>query len=283
MNKRLGRGLDALFSSMEVDEKDHVIQIPLTELRPNPYQPRKIFSTESLQELKQSILEHGVLQPILVRKSIKGYDIIAGERRYRAALEAGLKTIPAVERSFSDQTMMEVALIENIQREDLNPLEIAEAYQKIMDKYSLTQEEMSKKIGKSRSLVANYLRLLQLPSEVKEFVSRGTLSMGHAKVIAGIEDTKTQILFANETVKKGLSVRKLEELVQQLNQKTKDRAKEKKKTEKNLFYKSIEERLQVRLGTSVQIKPGKKKGKIEIEYYSEDDLERILDLLAAHE
>lgn len=283
MNKRLGRGLDALFSSMEVDEKDHVIQIPLTELRPNPYQPRKIFSTESLQELKQSILEHGVLQPILVRKSIKGYDIIAGERRYRAALEAGLKTIPAVERSFSDQTMMEVALIENIQREDLNPLEIAEAYQKIMDKYSLTQEEMSKKIGKSRSLVANYLRLLQLPSEVKEFVSRGTLSMGHAKVIAGIEDAKTQILFANETVKKGLSVRKLEELVQQLNQKTKDRAKEKKKTEKNLFYKSIEERLQVRLGTSVQIKPGKKKGKIEIEYYSEDDLERILDLLAAHE
>lgn len=283
MNKRLGRGLDALFSSMEVDEKDQVIQIPLSELRPNPYQPRKSFSPESLEELKQSILEHGVLQPILVRKSIKGYDIIAGERRYRAALEAGLKTIPAVERSFSDQTMMEVALIENVQREDLNPLEIAEAYQKIMDKYSLTQEEMSKKMGKSRSLIANYLRLLQLPNEVKEFVSRGTLSMGHAKVIAGIDDDKTQIMLANETVKKGLSVRKLEELVQQLSQKSKERSKEKKKAEKNLFYKSIEEKLQDRLGTAVQIKPGKKKGKIEIEYYSEGDLERILEMLAVND
>lgn len=280
MSKRLGRGLDALFNSLEVDEKDQVLEIPINELRPNPYQPRKVFNEEALLELKESIIEHGVIQPILVRKSIKGYDIIAGERRFRAATAAGLTTIPAVERNFSDQVMMEVALIENVQREDLNPMEIADAYQRIMDKFSLKQEELAKKMGKSRPLVANYLRLLNLPSEIKEHVSRGTISMGHAKTLVAIEDPKTQLLLANETINKGLSVRKLEEMVQELHQ-LKNKAKQtaKKKTTKDMYYQNAEEKLREKFGTSVLIKPGKKKGRIEIEYYSEGDLERILELL----
>lgn len=281
MSKRLGRGLDALFSSLEVSDKDQVLDIPIHELRPNPYQPRKVFREEALEELKQSILEHGVIQPILVRRSIKGYDIIAGERRYRAAMAAGLTTIPAVERTFSDQVMMEVALIENVQREDLNPLEIADAYQRIMDKFSLTQEELAKKMGKSRPLIANYVRLLHLPNEIKEHVSRGTISMGHAKTLVAIEDTKTQIYLANETIKRGLSVRKLEELVKEVQQKGQKEPQKKKKPASNVFYKNIEERLREKLGTSVLIKNGKKKGKIEIEYYSEGDLERILEILEA--
>lgn len=280
MSRRLGKGLDALFTSLEVNETDHVLQIALSELRPNPYQPRKTFDEQALEELKQSILEHGVIQPILVRKSIKGYDIIAGERRYRAALAAGLATIPAVERAFTDQVMMEVALIENVQREDLNPLEIAEAYHKIMEKYELKQEELASKMGKSRPLVANYLRLLHLPNVIKEHVSRGTISMGHAKTLVAIEDPKVQLSLCNETIANGWSVRKLEDMVQQVHQRKAPAKKDKpKKTAKDVHYKSIEERLREKLGTSVHIKPGKKKGKIEIEYYSSGDLERILELL----
>jgi ParB family chromosome partitioning protein len=278
--KGLGKGLDALFSSLEVKEDDTVREIPIKDLRPNPYQPRKYFNEEALEELKASILEHGVIQPILVRRSIKGYDIIAGERRYRAAKAAGLATIPAVERNFTDQAMMEVALIENVQREDLNPIEVAEAYQKIMEKFSLTQEELAKKMGKSRPLVANYLRLLNLPSKIKENVSRGTISMGHAKALVSVEDAKVQLWLAEEVMKKGLSVRKLEELVQEVQQKkNQQKQQSKKKGTKDLYYKTIEEKLREKLGTSVLIKPGKKKGKIEIEYFSDGDLERIIEII----
>lgn len=279
MSKRLGRGLDALIPQLEVAEQDQVREIPIKDLRPNPYQPRKEFREEALEELKQSILEHGVIQPILVRKSIKGYDIIAGERRFRAAQLAGLTTIPAVERKFTDQQMMEVALIENLQREDLNPLEIAEAYQKIMERFSLTQEELAKKMGKSRSLVANYLRLLNLPNEIKENVSRGTLTMGHAKTLVAIEDSKLQIHLAEETIKKGLSVRKLEEMVQEIQLQKQKEKRPAKKNVKDIYYRTMEEKMRERLGTTVNIKPGKKKGKIEIEYYSNGDLERILEIL----
>lgn len=279
MSKRLGRGLDALIPQLEVAEQDQVREIPIKDLRPNPYQPRKEFREEALEELKQSILEHGVIQPILVRKSIKGYDIIAGERRFRAAQLAGLTTIPAVERNFTDQQMMEVALIENLQREDLNPLEIAEAYQKIMERFSLTQEELAKKMGKSRSLVANYLRLLNLPNEIKENVSRGTLTMGHAKTLVAIEDSKLQIHLAEETIKKGLSVRKLEEMVQEIQLQKQKEKRPAKKNVKDIYYRTMEEKMRERLGTTVNIKPGKKKGKIEIEYYSNGDLERILEIL----
>lgn len=275
----MGRGLDALIPQLEVAEQDQVREIPIKDLRPNPYQPRKEFREEALEELKQSILEHGVIQPILVRKSIKGYDIIAGERRFRAAQLAGLTTIPAVERKFTDQQMMEVALIENLQREDLNPLEIAEAYQKIMERFSLTQEELAKKMGKSRSLVANYLRLLNLPNEIKENVSRGTLTMGHAKTLVAIEDSKLQIHLAEETIKKGLSVRKLEEMVQEIQLQKQKEKRPAKKNVKDIYYRTMEEKMRERLGTTVNIKPGKKKGKIEIEYYSNGDLERILEIL----
>ena len=167
MSKRLGRGLDALIPSLSVNDDDKVTEVSLQQLRPNPYQPRKNFDEQSIQELAESIKQHGVIQPIIVRSVVKGYEIIAGERRYRASQLLGLSTIPAVIRSFSDQQVMEIALIENLQRENLNAIELALAYQGLMDQFSLTQEELSVKVGKSRSHIANFLRLLQLPEEVK--------------------------------------------------------------------------------------------------------------------
>lgn len=277
MAKRLGRGLDSLIPGLEIDGGDLVKEIPIEQLRPNPYQPRKEFNQESLEELKESIIAHGVIQPILVRKSLKGYDIIAGERRYRAAQLAGLKVIPAVERKFNEEQMMEIALIENLQREDLNPIEIAEAYHTIMERFKLTQEELAKRMGKSRSLVANFLRLLNLPEEIKEHVSRGTISMGHAKILVAVGDPNLQMELVKETINNGLSVRDLEERVQELGSGKKKIRKEVKKREADLYYKGIEERLRERFGTPVSIRPGKKKGKIEIIFLTIHDLERILD------
>ena len=192
MSKRLGRGLDALIPSLSVNDDDKVVEVSLQQLRPNPYQPRKHFDEQSIQELAESIKQHGVIQPIIVRSVLKGYEIIAGERRYRASQQLGLQHIPAVVRNFSDQQVMEIALIENLQRENLNAIELAVAYQALMDQFTLTQEELSVKVGKSRSHIANFLRLLQLPEEVKECVSRGTLSMGHARAIEG-EKKKTKV------------------------------------------------------------------------------------------
>lgn len=211
MNKRLGKGLDALITSLHIDESDKVIQIPLSQLRANPYQPRKYFNEDSINELAESIKEHGIIQPIIVRKVLKGFEIIAGERRYRASQVCGLATVPAVERNFSDQQVMEIALIENVQREDLNAMEIAIAYQSIIDQFSLTQEELSAKVGKSRSHIANFLRLLQLPETIKQYVSRGTLSMGHARAIVGVKDDKTKKELAETAISKQWSVRDLEE------------------------------------------------------------------------
>ncbi|WP_028988429.1 ParB/RepB/Spo0J family partition protein [Thermicanus aegyptius] len=277
MAKRLGRGLDSLIPGLEIDGGDLVKDIPIEQLRPNPYQPRKEFNQESLEELKESIIAHGVIQPILVRKSLKGYDIIAGERRYRAAQLAGLKTIPAVERKFNEEQMMEIALIENLQREDLNPIEIAEAYHTIMERFQLTQEELAKRMGKSRPLVANFLRLLNLPEEIKEHVSRGTISMGHAKILVAIGDPHLQMELVRETINKGLSVRDLEQRVQELGSGKKKTRKEVKRREDDLYYKGVEERLREHFGTPVSIRPGKKKGKIEIIFLTIHDLERILD------
>lgn len=188
MSKRLGRGLDALFSQVDVKEEDVVTEAEITELRPNPYQPRKNFDDAALQELMESIKQHGIVQPLVVRKSIRGYEIVAGERRFRAAKLAALQTVPIVVRDFTDEQMMEIALVENIQREDLNPIEVAFAYQKLMNHLGITQEELAERVGKSRPHVANFLRLLQLPAEVQEYVSRGTLSMGHARTLLGVKD-----------------------------------------------------------------------------------------------
>ena len=235
MSKRLGKGLDALFPSIEVTEDDKVLQINITDLRPNPYQPRKEFEPEAIEELKQSILEHGVIQPIIVRKSIKGYEIIAGERRFRASKEAGLKTVPAVVKELSEAQVMEIAIIENIQREDLNAIEVAAAYHKLMERLQITQEELAKKVGKSRPHVTNFLRLLQLPDNVQEYVSRGTLSMGHARALLAVKDRKQLILLAKKTIDEGLSVRQLESIVQKLENVSRGTKVIKTKREVNVF------------------------------------------------
>lgn len=281
MSKRLGKGLDALIPSLSVNEDDKVIEIPLKELRPNPFQPRKAFDDEGLQELADSIAQHGVIQPIIVRKVLKGYEIIAGERRYRASELAGKKDIPAVVRTFSDQQVMEIALIENLQRENLNALEIATAYQSLMDEFKLTQEDLSLRVGKSRSHIANFLRLLSLPDEIKEYVSRGTLSMGHARALVGIKKTDLMLALAQKAIDGGWNVRQLEEAVQNLEDKRKEKEKDKDKHKKSDPYLAdVEHSLQDRFQTTVKIKNSSKdKGKIELSYYNRQELERLLEML----
>jgi len=282
MNKRaggLGRGLDAIFQSNPKSDEP-VNTVRLTELRPNPYQPRRVFDEDKLAELAQSIKEHGIIQPIIVRTAVRGYEIVAGERRWRAAKEAGLTDIPIVVRNFTDEEMNEIALIENLQREDLNPIEIAEAYLSLMEKFDLTQDTLAKKVGQSRSHVANTLRLLNLPGEIREHVSRGTLSMGHARAILGLTDKQLQIQVAEKAIDEELSVREVEHLVNRLQNLTSQTPREPKKAAKpHPIIKQYEEEFRSRLGTGVKIHQGKKRGKIEIEYFSTDDLERILSLL----
>ena len=274
----LGKGLDALIPSLHINDDDKVVEIPLSKLRANPYQPRKTFDEKGIAELAASIKEHGVISPIIVREVLKGYEIIAGERRWRASQANQLATIPAVVRKFTDQQVMEIALIENLQREDLNAMEIAIAYQSLIDSFQLTQEELSVKVGKSRSHIANFLRLLQLPEEVKQYVSRGTLSMGHARAIVGLKENATIKEVAGLTIKNEWSVRELEDYIQKIEQPVK---KEKKaKTPKgDPYIRQVEETLRDLYRTKVSIKHNKNKGKIELLYYSKDDLERLLELL----
>ncbi|TBL77461.1 ParB/RepB/Spo0J family partition protein [Paenibacillus thalictri] len=280
MSKRLGRGLDALIPSLNISDDEKVVEIPLNQLRPNPYQPRKTFNDDSIKELAASIKEHGVIQPIIVRTVLKGYEIIAGERRFRASEFSGLATIPAVVKKFSDQQVMEIALIENLQREDLNAMEIAVAYQSLIDQFSLTQEELSVKVGKSRSHIANFLRLLQLPEEIKQYVSRGTLSMGHAKAIVSLKDEKMQTMIANSAIKEQWSVRELEEAVYKVEEGNAAAKKSVgKPKKKDPYIHQLEDNLRNVYRTTVKIKHNNNKGKIEIMYYSKDDLERLLELL----
>ncbi|REK72026.1 ParB/RepB/Spo0J family partition protein [Paenibacillus paeoniae] len=279
MSKRLGRGLDALIPSLSVNDDDKVIEVPLNQLRANPYQPRKTFDEDSIKELAESIKQHGVIQPIIVRTVLKGYEIIAGERRFRASQYCGNTTIPAVVRTFSDQQVMEIALIENLQREDLNALEVAVAYQALMDKFNLTQEELSLKVGKSRSHIANFVRLLSLPAEIKEYVSRGTISMGHARALAGIKEQPIQKDLAESTVSSGWSVRELEDAIQKLDTKQSPQQKAQKQKKRDPYIESLEENLREQFKTTVKIKQQRDKGKIEIQYYNKQDLERLLELL----
>lgn len=278
MNKRLGRGLDALIPSLNIDDDDKIVDIPLTQLRANPYQPRKSFLEESINELASSIKEHGVIQPIIVRSVLKGFEIIAGERRWRASQIAGLALIPAVVRKFSDQQVMEIALIENIQREDLNSIEVAIAYQGLMDHFNLTQEELSMKVGKSRSHIANFLRLLQLPEDIKQYVSRGTLSMGHARAIAGLKKETEKREIAELAIKNEWSVRELEDAIKKRESSGKERKKP-RMVGGDPFIHQVEDQLRDRYRTTVKIKHNKDRGKIELVYYSKDDLERLLELL----
>ncbi|MER3127167.1 ParB/RepB/Spo0J family partition protein [Bacillus pumilus] len=281
MAKGLGKGINALFNNVDSNEES-VEEIKLKDLRPNPYQPRKTFDDDALSDLKESIQQHGVLQPIIVRKSIKGYDIVAGERRFRAAQQAGLTTIPAIVREFSETLMREIALLENLQREDLSPLEEAEAYASLLDHLSVTQEELAKRLGKSRPHIANHLRLLTLPDAVQKLIADGALSMGHGRTLLSLKNKKKLAPLVKKIVDEGLNVRQVEKLVQQLNENV-PRETKKKEAPKDRILKERESFLQNYFGTSVTIKKQKKKGKIEIEFLSNEDLERILELLSTRE
>jgi len=280
MAKGLGKGLNAFFS--DVGKEETVQEIKLKELRPNPYQPRKTFQQETIDELKASILEHGILQPLVVRKSIKGYEIVVGERRFRAAKEAKLETVPAVVRELSEQQMMELAVLENLQREDLNPIEEGLAYQTLMEKLKLTQEEVANRLGKSRPHVANHIRLLSLPPQIQELISTGKISMGHGRALLGLRQKAKLPLLVEKVVNEGLNVRQLEKMIQQLNENV-SRETKKPEKKKDVFLQEREHSLRERFGTKVHIKQNKNKGKIEIEFFSKDDLERILEILEQEE
>lgn len=277
--RALGKGLEELFSSEQMDisqveeriidstPKESIVNLKLDELRSNPYQPRKNFEEESLQELADSIKKHGVFQPIIAKKSVKGYEIIAGERRVKASRMAGLETIPAIVKNFTDEEMMEIALLENLQREDLSALEEATAYQKLQESLHLTQEELAKKVGKSRSHVTNMLGLLQLPEEVKDYITTGQLTMGHARILSKLNDKKQILELADKVVNDGLSVRKLEELTSSPLEYHRKKEISKTKKEHN-EYDYVADNLCEKLGTKVKIK----NNKIEIKFTNANDL-----------
>lgn len=283
-NKGLGRGLDALFT--EFDETatadETVVELNLDDIRSNPYQPRRKFDETSLSELSDSIRKQGVFQPVIVRQSkVSGYEIIAGERRCRASRMAGRKTIPAIVRNLNEEEMMEIAVLENLQREDLTPLEEAQAYNTLMENLNLTQAQVSEKLGKSRPYIANYLRLLSLPKAVKDYLDKGSLSMGQARTLLSVKDKNKLVALADKTVREGLTVRQLEGMVNELNG-SKDRSRKVRKQEKvSPYIRHSEERLKEKFGTKVAIKSNSRtgKGRIEIDYLSNDDLNRILEIL----
>lgn len=276
MAKGLGKGINALFPGESLASVETIENIHLKSIQPNPYQPRKNFDDAAIQELSDSIKEHGILQPIIIRKKGTVYEIVAGERRFRAAKLAGLKEIPAIVRDLTDNETMELAILENLQREDLTPIEEAEAYSKLMENLKMTQEQLAFRLGKSRPYIANHVRLLGLPEKVREMLTLGTLSMGHGRTLLGLQKKGQIFPTAERTIKEGLNVRQLEQLVQRLNE---DVPRETKTEKKDLFLEARESHLRDYFGTSVKIKKTKDKGKIEIEFFSEEDLERILELL----
>lgn len=315
-SRGLGRGLDALFGDMEVDvlknEKEEapgvketvrmpepgetagtsagtssaaetpaetaaggILYIDINDIKPNSNQPRKVFDEEKLEDLAASIKEHGLIQPVVLRSVGAGYEIVAGERRWRAARKVGVKTIPCIVRELTDEENMLLAIIENMQREDLNPIEEAEGLSQMIDTYGLTQDQVSKSVGKSRPYITNCLRLLKLPEAIQGFVSEGQLSAGHARAIVSAGGKEKQITLAQKAVKEGLSVRQIEKLAKE-NKTGKTKAKPR---EKNADVKRVENDLKEALGTRVTLNQKGKKGKIEIEYYSRDELERLIELL----
>lgn len=281
----LGRGLEQLFSDDSitfeeleetiVDEakrNDEIVELDLSELRPNPYQPRKKFDEEALKELAESIKEHGVFQPIIVKKSIKGYEIVAGERRYRASKMLGLEKIPAIIKDFTDDEMMQISLLENLQRENLTSIEEAKAYKAIIDASNLTQEELAKKVGKSRSYITNILGLLTLPNSIQNLILDNKISMGHARALSKIEDEDKIKELANKVISDNLSVRELEDLVK--DDKVEKRVKIVRSTPSN-EYKDVERKLKEKLGSDVKVS----NNKITIKFSSVQDLNRILDII----
>lgn len=280
MTKRgLGKGLDALFADNSAEiEKSGVVTLKLTEIEPNKGQPRKNFDEEALIQLADSIQNHGILQPLLVRpiNSGEGYQLVAGERRYRASKMAGLSEVPVVIKEMNDEEVVAVALIENLQREDLNPIEEATGYKKLLDTYNLTQDEISKRVGKSRPVIANALRILSLPEPVVQMVKDNKISAGHARTLLALEDKNSIIELANEIIKKGMSVREVEKAVKK---KLSPNVEEQKETLPNVIASEIELSLTEKFGRKVTIIPGKKKGVLQIEYYGEDDLKELSNTL----
>lgn len=294
--QRLGRGLDALIpravtKEISIDSKEIrfddgqsvgvIAKIEIAKIKPNPYQPRETFDRTALEELKQSIIEKGVIQPITVRRLPGGmYELISGERRVRASTEAGLTHIPAyIIEVESEKELLELSLIENIQREKLNPIEIAKAYQRLIEELGYTQEEIAKKIGKDRTTVANFIRLLKLPEQIQESLKRGEITMGHARALINLPSRKLQVEIWNKIVKQGWSVRKVEKIVRDLSKgKIAEEKTTKKKTAQSEF-RDIESKLKRIFGTQVKIKQtGNGRGEIVIEFYSDDEFERLLEL-----
>ena len=295
MAKRgLGKGIGALFGAeaneTDIVERDisfinnisseNVTELKISQIEPNKEQPRKAFDEEKLGLLADSIKKHGVIQPIIVKDLNNGfYQIVAGERRWRASRIAGLNKIPAIIRSYDELTTMQVALIENLQRENLNPIEEALSYKALLDDFSLTQEQVSEQVGKSRSAIANSIRLLSLPQKVREMLEASTLSSGHARAILSVNDEDAKLLLAEKIVENALSVRQAEQLAKSLNNPKKGNKKSETITQLDLQLGEIQKRMSDILGTKVKILNGAKKGKIEIEYYSANDLERLLRIL----
>lgn len=280
----LGRGLEALIIDTEISatepesgpSKDGVSYIDINEIKPNRNQPRKLFDADRLQELADSIKEHGVIQPLIVRSAENGFELVAGERRWRAARLAGLKSVPCLLRELSEEENALIAIIENMQREDLNPIEEAEGLNRMIEAFGLTQEQVSKSVGKSRPYITNSLRLLKLPMEIKDMLSQGTLTPGHGRALLAMSDPKVQMVVAQKIISDGLSVRAVEAMVQK---KQGAKTPTHKHAERDANMLQLERDLKEILGTKVKINMTGKKGRIEIEYYSREELERLIELL----
>lgn len=277
MAKGLGKGISALFPSEDLHSENSVEVLAVSKIAANPFQPRKKFEEDSLKELSESIKEHGIIQPIVVRNKGKRYEIVVGERRYRAAKMAGISEVPVIIKDLSEQEMMEFAILENLQREDLTPIEEAEAYQSLMLNLNITQDQLAHRLGKSRPYIANIVRLLQLPDSIREKVNEGELSIGQGRTLLGLKNKRRISEVAQKVLKEQMNVRQLEALVHQYNTPVSRETSKNKK--KDVFVKATESQLRDFFGTQVQISKTKRKGKIEIEFYNDDDLQRILELL----
>ena len=273
VKKGLGKGLGALISNEATEEESGVIELRINEIEPNSGQPRKYFNDEKLVQLSESIRQHGIIQPIIVKKDNNRYTIIAGERRWRAAKLAGLTKVPVLIKEFTNRQVMEVALIENLQREDLNPIEEADAFQNLMNEFEMTQEQIAETIGKSRPAIANSLRLLALSEDVKKYIVSGDLTSGHARTLVIIQDPQVQLTAAEYIIANKLSVRETENYIKKLFQ----NKSEKKKNEDSPDFKEVEDKLKNILGTKVKLQANNNKGKITIEYFSNDELDRLLE------
>ena len=271
--KGLGKGLESLIPISHIKDRSYVTEIDVDQLMPNLYQPRQDFDPDKMDELKESIKAHGIIQPVIVRESTNGYEIVAGERRLKAAKEIGMKKVPVIIRQFNNLKTFEVALVENIQREDLNPIDQASAFKRLVDEFELTHQELAEITGKSRTFISNTIRLLNLDEWVKEKVSSGKISFGHAKVLLGLENTQVQQEFGQKIIEQDLSVRDLEQIISRWVKGKDKKISARRKTIQ--YFPDLEKQLTEKLGTKIKIKFNGKRGNLAIEFYSREDLNRI--------